>query len=318
MGTQIQILFYKEIDPEKWNNCIDNSSNSLIYARYQYLTKQCNNWSGLIINDYKTVLPLPWKKKWGIRYLYAPPFIQQLGFFGNLSGLPIPQVIDRIKEYVKFGDLFFNYQNIELLKNINYVEKTNFILNLNHSYPKIYNNYSQDLVKNLQRSEKHNLQYIQSVSIENTIEQFQINYQNRFPQYNATSFQNLKATCKELANKNQCFTRSVCADATKQVISTALLLKDNTRLYLLINSTNTTGRSLSANHFLLDSIIQEFCEESLILDFEGSERKGIKDFYQSFHPINQPYFHYRFNNLPFLINLVRNMIQTLKFMFQKN
>ncbi len=305
MGTQIQILHSKEIDPEKWDHCINNSSNSLIYAGYNYLTNQCINWSGLIINNYHTVLPLPWKKKWGIRYIYAPAFIQQLGFFGNLVDLPITQIMDRIKEFAKFGDLFLNYQNKELLSNLDFVEKTNYILGLDNSYPKIHSNYAQDLLKNLQKSEKHNLQYLQTVSIENTIEQFQINYQNRFPQFNTKTFQNLKNTCKELAENNQCFTRSVCYETTDQVISTALLLRDNKRLYLLLNSTSLTGRSLSANHFLIDSIIREYCEEALIFDFEGSERKGIKDFYQSFQPINQPYFHVRFNNLPFLINLIR-------------
>jgi hypothetical protein len=308
MGTQIQILHSKEIDPKKWDHCINNSSNSLIYARYHYLTNQCINWSGLVIDDYATVLPLPWKRKWGIRYLYAPAFIQQLGFFGNFYELPISQIIDRIKEFAKFGDLFFNHQNLEIIPHLDYVEKTNYILDLNNSYPKIYSNYAQDLLKNLQKSEKYNLQYLQTVSIENTIEKFQINYQDRFPQFNSKTFQNLKHTCKELAENNQCFTRSIYSETTDQVISTALLLKDNKRLYLLLNSTNLTGRSLSANHFLIDSIIQEFCEEALILDFEGSERKGIKDFYKSFHPINQPYFHYRFNNLPFFINMVRALL----------
>jgi hypothetical protein len=62
---------------------------------------------------------------------------------------------------------------------------------------------------------------------------------------------------------------------------------------------------MAANHFLLDQIIQEFSEENLIFDFEGSERKGIKEFYQSFHPENQPYFQVSFNQLPYWQKWIR-------------
>jgi hypothetical protein len=308
MENQIQILPSHKIDPLKWNNCVEKSSNSLIYADFFFLTSQCDQWSGLIIDDYKTILPLPWRKKWGIRYLYAPAFIQQLGFFGHLSNLPITEIINSIIEFAKFGDLFFNYQNRELLTKIEYSEKTNYILDLKNSYPKIYSDYSHDLIKNLQKSEKHPLKYVYDVTIEVAIQQFQLQYQNRFPHLNLNTFQGLTTTCLALAKRNQCIVRSAYSDSTNEVLSIALLLKDNKRLYLLLNTTNKIGRSFAANHYLLDQIIQEFCEEEILLDFEGSEHNGIKEFYEAFHPKNQPYFHYRLNKLPFLINFIRTII----------
>ncbi len=307
MGNRIQILPSNKIDADKWNNCIEKSGNSLIYADYSFLTNQCDHWSGLIINDYQTILPLPWRRKWGIKYLYAPEFIQQLGFFGDLSNINFPEILKSIFKFAKFGDLFFNYQNREILNQIEYEEKTNYILNLENSYPKIFSNYTNELIKNLQKSQKHKLIYEVDFKIEDSIHQFYLQYQNRFKKYENSTFQNLSNTCLELSERNKCITRYVYSETTNEVLSMALLLKDEKRLYLLLNSTNSIGRSFAANHFLLDKIIQEFSEEALILDFEGSERKGIKEFYESFQPKYQPFFHYRFNKLPFLINWGRKI-----------
>ncbi len=309
MGNSIQILPSDKIDLVKWNMCIEQSSNALIYADYFYLTNQCDHWAGLIIGDYKTIMPLPWRKKWGIKYLYAPAFIQQLGIFGDLSNLHLQQILNKIKEFAKFGDLFFNYENMAILSEITTQQKTNFILNLNQPYPSIKARYTSDLLKNLQKSEKRKLKYTNNLSVEDAITQFQIQYQSRIPHYNEHTFKKLNTTCIELAKHHKCFIRTVSTQESNDSISTALLLTHKKRIYLLLNTTNSIGRSFAANHYLLDQIIQEFCEEDLVLDFEGSERKGIKEFYESFQPEIQPYFQFTYNNLPFLINWARGIFK---------
>jgi len=51
-----------------------------------------------------------------------------------------------------------------------------------------------------------------------------------------------------------------------------------------LNATTEDGRKSAANHFLIDQLIREFCEEEWLLDFEGSDLEGVKHFYQSFIP----------------------------------
>jgi hypothetical protein len=52
-------------------------------------------------------------------------------------------------------------------------------------------------------------------------------------------------------------------------------------------------------------ILKEFSGRNLLFDFEGSDLPGVKEFYECFGPIDQPYFHYHFNDLPFPLNLVK-------------
>lgn len=310
MEKNIEIIHSHLIDSEKWNRCIAGSRNALIYADSRMLDALCDNWSALIVGNYETVLPLPWRRKFGIRYLYAPAFIQQLGFFGDLSSLNMQAIWKIVFGFAKYGDIFFNYQNKELLQNSSYTEKTNFVLDLATTYPSIHAAYSHDLIKNLQKSDKQQLLYSNESLFEKSIQLFQTQYQERFPQYNSITYNRFQELCLAFEKTGNCITRTAFDETGNEILATAILLKNNNRLSLLMNATTNIGRALAANHFLLDQIIQEFSEENILFDFEGSERKGIKEFYQSFHPDNQPYFHVSFNKLPSLINLIKNKFFT--------
>jgi hypothetical protein len=114
------------------------------------------------------------------------------------------------------------------------------------------------------------------------------------------------------AFKKICETKSsyqvVCreaVDANNNTMSIALLLCDGRRLYNLMDTTTNGGRKAQANHFLIDSIIKEFAESKLLLDFEGSDLAGVKTFYESFGARNQPYYSIRYNNLAWPLRLFK-------------
>ena len=79
----INYLTYQQIDKVKWDACIKEASNGLIYGYSFYLDTMSKNWDALVLNDYEAVMPLTWNKKYGICYLYQPPFTASLGIFGQ-------------------------------------------------------------------------------------------------------------------------------------------------------------------------------------------------------------------------------------------
>ena len=82
----IRYLPYNDIDKKKWDACIAAADNGLVYAGSMYLDAMAQNWDALILDDYKAVMPLTWKKKYSIHYLYQPFFTSCLGVFGkNIS-----------------------------------------------------------------------------------------------------------------------------------------------------------------------------------------------------------------------------------------
>ena len=81
-GT-IQYLRHGQIDKTKWDACIESSPNGLVYGYSFYLDQMAGNWEALVMGDYKTVMPLTTRKKYGIQYLAQPFLVAQLGLFGN-------------------------------------------------------------------------------------------------------------------------------------------------------------------------------------------------------------------------------------------
>jgi hypothetical protein len=111
-------------------------------------------------------------------------------------------------------------------------------------------------------------------------------------------YENFKALCKILSAKGAVVLRKVSSD-NGSIMAFVLLLQYRNRLYNLMNGTLPAGRSSKANYFLLSNVWKEFESSNFIFDFEGSELPGVKEFYEKFSPVNEPYFLFRFNKLKF-------------------
>jgi len=80
---EIYYLRNSEIDKDSWNNCIEQAANGLIYGYSSYLDHMADNWDALVLNNYEAVMPLPWRRKAGISYVFQPFLSAQLGIFGK-------------------------------------------------------------------------------------------------------------------------------------------------------------------------------------------------------------------------------------------
>lgn len=106
-GNTIEYLANNQIDREKWDNCISKSNNGLLYAYSFYLDQMATNWDALVLNNYEYVMPLTWRKKYTIYYLYQPFLTAQLGVFGNnLTAELLEAFLNEIPKKFKYWDIF--------------------------------------------------------------------------------------------------------------------------------------------------------------------------------------------------------------------
>ena len=97
------------INTEKWNACVNKHSNGLIYSTTDYLNAMADNWTGLVFGDYNAVMPVAWRKKLGIKYCYTIPFVQQLGFIGEVDKIKNIDAKKLLLSVAKYGDYNFNF-----------------------------------------------------------------------------------------------------------------------------------------------------------------------------------------------------------------
>lgn len=296
MKPTVQILPSCSIGYQQWDHCIQQQTNGLIYANTTYLNALSTQWYGIVVNDYEAVMPLPIRKKWGIRYAYTPAFIQQLGLVGDSRSVSMETLLPMIRSVVLYADIHFNFLNKDFLKSVPVITKTNLVIPLDRSIEEIRTHYKSDLKENIRKAEKLSLVYSHG-SIQEAVSHFREQYGSRMQQVQPDDYQRFQLLCEDLQSKEQCLVRSV-SDQQSGLLAIALLLKDSRRIYNLMNTTLPGGRHKEANHWLIDQIIQEFSGQPLLLDMEGSELPGVKNFYESFGAVAQPYFHYHDNRLP--------------------
>lgn len=130
-GTTLKMITYlahQEIDKRKWDVCINEARNGMIYAYSWYLDLISPGWEALVKKDYETVMPLTCNKKYGISYLSQPFFSQQLGVFSKKDAdtKTADEFLGAIPPKYRFVEINLNSQNT--------ISRTDFSCreNLNH------------------------------------------------------------------------------------------------------------------------------------------------------------------------------------------
>ncbi|MFT3910713.1 MAG: hypothetical protein QM737_14945 [Ferruginibacter sp.] len=304
----IQFVIHKEIDKTKWDNCIQHAVNGFIYANSFYLDALAQNWDALVLNDYEAVMPLTWRSKWGIRYLYQPSFIQQLGIFytNELSEKHTRAFLEAAFERFKFAEITLNYSNkIDWADdNIKTNQRNNFMLDLNRSYEALYDNYDPSFTKSLRRVRKFNLVYLESMNFKRIIDLYKELYGRKMSSISDRSYVQLQSICNRLLKEKNVIVRLV-RNSENRLLAAVVMLKYQNRLYNIISCISGEGKRREANYLLYDNLINEFANSPLMLDFEGSDIEGVAAFYKKFNPVNQPYPFVKWNNLPWYIKIFK-------------
>ncbi len=298
-------LRYNEIDKSKWDDCIKKSANGMIYGESAYLDHMTTNWDGIIMNDYEAVMPITWRKKWRIRYLYQPAFIQQNGIFSTkeLNDSIIHHFIELAASQFRYAAFTLNHQNIST--NQQQELRNNFIFRLDNSYEAIFNNFSQYIKKRLKRLEKFNLSYVISADYKEVINIYKELYTNKIKNISKTDMLNFEKLCSHYDSLNRVVVRKIINKNTNELLAAVLMLKDEKRIYNIASCIFPEGKKQLANYFLYNNIIKEYCTDKLILDFEGSDMPGIAYFYENFSTENQQYPFIKWNRLPTWIKIFK-------------
>lgn len=298
-SDQIDIIPSHRINRVKWDQCISSCSNDILYAHSYYLDHLAENWHGIVVNNYDGVMPVPWRKKLGIRYCYDVPFIQQLGYFtaGNIHA---DQLTGTFFSFIRYGHYNFNYSNCEVAGMPGVKSTTNLVIDLTDNKT-IATNFTNGFSQGLQRAAANDLRYSNATPGE-AIDLFR-KLHSDLPIAEA-DYKNLMLLTEFLLTGHKCTARKI-VNAGGQTLSIVLLLKDERRLYNIINAVTAEGRKTEANYLLYSKIFSEFSGKGLLIDLEGSELPGVKSFYKKMGAIDQPYFRMHINNLLFPLNLMK-------------
>jgi hypothetical protein len=106
-----------------------------------------------------------------------------------------------------------------------------------------------------------------------------------------------------LAKKKQAITYGVYMN--DNLISSAAFFFSNGRAYYILVGNHPNGKTVGASHYLIDRFIADHAEQSLLLDFEGSDITSLAFFYSSFGAGLEYYPSLKKNHLPWYIKWLK-------------
>ncbi len=300
----IKYLKHKEIDLIKWDKCINNAYNELIYSNSWYLDYVSPNWEALVFGEYEAVMPLTWKKKYGIKYLYPPFFTQQLGVFSKnqLTAKQIQLFLEAIPAKFKFMDLFLNSKNMLDDSLYSFNRKPNYFLSLNATFDELSNKYNSNCKRNISKATKNGLK-IKQASASEIIDFYRINYAHIESNSKSEDYLKFEALVNILKEKGNAETIGVFQEEI--MCGGGIFIKDSNRIYYLLGASNSIGKKYGAVHFFMNWIIKKYAGSNLILDFEGSEIESIADFFKQFGSEKEEYIYLKINKLPPLLKFFK-------------
>lgn len=302
--TRIKYLTHPQIDKTKWDHCIDNAGNGLIYGYSFYLDAMAGNWDALILNDYEAILPLTWKKKYGIHYLYQPFLTAQLGVFGNnITGELVETFLKAIPAKYKYWDIYLNHQHVYPLANFNIYQRSNYVLDLNKPYEELYAAYRENSKRNIRKAQQLGCSLHKDFAVERVIELAwqQMHHHTKEAAANAEKF---KLLYKQLHTQQKAVTYGIVS-AREELLASCVFFFSHHRAYYILVGNHPDGKTTGASHALIDGFIKEYAGKNLLLDFEGSDLSNLAFFYSSFGAVEEKYTGIQLNRLPFYLKWMK-------------
>ncbi|MGB0880551.1 MAG: hypothetical protein ACPGTO_08295 [Polaribacter sp.] len=300
----IHYIKRKDLDIEKYDSCIENAIQSSIYAFSWYLDIAADHWDVLVFDDYKAVMPIPWRKKFFINYVYPPFWVLELGIFSVHQEVNIEEFLDALTSKFKFVELRTNTKNKFNLPNKKLIKKEMQFLLLENDYKNTWNSYRKDRKKDLQKATKNDLTEKWNDIPENLIQLFKNNVGKRTP--------NIKEKDYDILLKliNTCLQKKVgeilsVYDKQNRLVASGFFLKNKNKVSILVSSTDFKNRKNGANTFLIDRAIYKYQNSFEVFHFGGSSIKTVARYFLSFGAKTEEYGQIKHNELPAFIKIFK-------------
>lgn len=295
---------HDEIDATKWDACIDKAGNGLVYGYSSYLDCMARQWDSLVLNDYEVVMPLTWNKKYGIAYLYQPFLAAQLGLFGNnITPELAEQFFDAIPPKFRYWDIYLNHGNVFSIKKYPLYQRSNYVLDLHKPYTDIYNNYRENIQRNIRRAEQAGCKPVKDFEADKVIK-LAVEQMQTYTKESSDNVDRFRRLYQHLYAQKKAATYGI-ESAKGELIASCVFLFSHNRAYYILVGNHPDGRTVGASHALIDSFIKDHAGKEMLLDFEGSDIRNLAFFYSSFGAVEEKFAGIRLNRLPFFLKWLK-------------
>ncbi len=276
--SQFQIVKPFSAYRKKYRSYLLSNDIHSIYMQDFYLDLVFPKWQLLIFNN-SIFIPICLKRKYFIKYITIPHFIQ---FFSIDKMESAADILQYLFEHYRKIDFSINQETgsskFELVKRDNYV----LLIKENEKISASYNN-------NTKRNIKYASSYGGRIDELSTEEIVCIIKEDRSEYLDAES----KILLEQMLKSKQLSIHCYGVRLGTVILSASIWLYYKGRHYYIYGKSTTLGKQQRSMFFLFDAYFHRVAKKGEIIDFEGSMLSGVARFYQGFGAKKEHYYHYQ-------------------------
>lgn len=303
----IKYYTHNEIDREKWNRCINGSSAATVFVDFDFLCIAAPEWGALIRGDYEAVMPLPHRSKFGISYVFSPPFYVRLGVFSGqpLSPKDVADFVQHIPTRFAQVDLCLNEQNSDERIKGKTILQISHRLELNAPYEVLFENFGKRHKRNIRTAAKFEPVLDKAIRVEEVITLFRNNRGRDWHVAISDADYNCFLKMANFMEAKGLLDNWGIRDEEGKLLAGACFLHDHNRLWYWFSGRDVSRPERRAMFYLIDRYIEAHANSGMQFAMSGSRNEEVARLYRDFGAERYTYPMLNYCNNPLLALPIR-------------
>lgn len=286
-----------DMDKSAWDRLLLACPDRLWYMQSWVLDLSCPGWEALV-GDNGAIMPLLWRRKFGVSYLYQPYAMQQQGVFAPRRGAGMDtDFLAAVPSRFRYWDVYLNAaMQVQPKRGDRLTACRSQELPLVGEFAVLRAGYSQGHRRNLRKAGDHPPAIVRDVPTAAFIELFARTTGKRFGNIPPGGMELLALLIEGAKERGQCTLYGV--GEGNKLIAAACFMEWEGRAILLKSANDGTGAEQQAMFHIVDRYIADHAGSGLLLDFAGSNTPSVERFNAGFGARNTVYLRLVRNQLP--------------------
>lgn len=293
----IRHLRHEEIDKAQWDRLLLDCPDRSWYVQSWVLDACCPKWEALIDDD-GAIMPLIWRRKYGLDYLYQPYVLQQQGVFAPWRDDRLDTAfLDAVPPRFKYWDIHLNAaMHVRGGRDDRLTPSINHDLLLEADASTLRAGYSQGHRRNLRKAGDDPPVVLRNVTASEFTALFERTTGKRFDNIPEGGMLLVERVISGALERGQCTLLGVREEGA--LIAAVCFMEWEGRSILLKSANDKAGIDRRAMFHLVDRYISEHAGTGTVLDFAGSNTPSVARFYAGFGARSSIYLRLVRNRLP--------------------
>lgn len=261
-----------------------------------YLDAVSDNWGAVVSDDQKTIFPVTYTTKVGVKQFNQAMFTREFDVMGD--DFTIDEAIGILKNQFKL----IQFRTGQGLKsNIEKEKRMYQVINLKEVFQNNYSTNAKRLIKKANKS----YTFLKVNCIDRLMDLVNETVAHKIKEFTPANLNKLKNLMAN-ADQNQKGETIAVFDGDK-IVAAGFFLKDKSRITYLKGASIDVAKKNGAMYGLMNFAFELYKDDYDTFDFGGSNVENVAVFYKKFGALNKSYYNYTINDLPLWFSALKKL-----------